>query len=270
MLGAVVYILQAEEDGWLPEFTGRIMHGTFFHMIEESSSELADFIHNEMIIKPFTVSDLQACQPQKVKGKGKLIKRGDLFRWRVTVLHESLLSILLNAELDEGLLLNKQPMLLKDIIVDGEKDRSSGILEEEQLISHCLSERDFSQLRLDFVSPATFRVDDVDYPLPTPALTFNSFAKKWQQLNMPFDISLLDMENIFSRVYIRKWQGESKSIYLTPQRGINTFTGSFVYDFSHLELDEKRFLLLLAQFGVFAGCGRLSTQGMGQIRVKYR
>lgn len=270
MLGAVVYILQAEEDGWLPEFTGRIMHGTFFHMLEHGSSELADFIHNDMIIKPFTVSDLHSCQRQRAKGKGRVIKRGDIFRWRITVLHESLLSILLNVEPGARLVLNKQPMLVQDIIVDGEKDRSSGILEEGELISHCLSVGDFSQLRLDFVSPTAFRVDDMDYPLPTPALTFNSFAKKWQQLDMPLDISQPYIEDILSRLYIRRWQGASQSIYLTPQRGINTFTGSFVYDASHLELEEKRLLLLLAQFGVFAGCGRLSTQGMGQIRVKYR
>lgn len=270
MLGAVVYILQAEEDGWLPEFTGRIMHGTFFHMMELCSSELADFIHNDMVIKPFTVSGLHPCQEQRAKGKGRIIKRGDVFRWRITVLHESLLSILLNVEPGARLVLNKQPMLVQDIIVDGERDRSSGILEEAELIAHCLSVGDFSQLRLDFVSPTTFRVDDVDYPLPTPALAFNSFAKKWQQLDMPLDISLPSVEEILGRLYIRRWQGASKSIYLTPQRGINAFTGSFAYDASHLELDEKRLLLLLAQFGVFAGCGRLSTQGMGQVRVTYR
>ena len=35
MLGAIVYILQAEEDGWLPEFTGRIMHGAMFQILKE-------------------------------------------------------------------------------------------------------------------------------------------------------------------------------------------------------------------------------------------
>ena len=41
MLGAIVYILQAEEDGWLPEFTGRIMHGAMFQILKEKSQELA-------------------------------------------------------------------------------------------------------------------------------------------------------------------------------------------------------------------------------------
>ena len=95
MLGAIVYILQAEEDGWLPEFTGRIMHGAMFQILKEKSQELAEFIHNDMNIKPFTVSELNRCQDNKKSGVGFIIKKGDRFRWRATVLHESLISILL-------------------------------------------------------------------------------------------------------------------------------------------------------------------------------
>ena len=68
MLGAIVYILQAEEDGWLPEFTGRIMHGAMFQILKEKSQELAEFIHNDMNIKPFTVSELNRCQDNKKSG----------------------------------------------------------------------------------------------------------------------------------------------------------------------------------------------------------
>ena len=41
MLGAIVYILQAEEDGWLPEFTGRIMHGAMFQILKEIAEALS-------------------------------------------------------------------------------------------------------------------------------------------------------------------------------------------------------------------------------------
>ena len=75
MLGAIVYILQAEEDGWLPEFTGRIMHGAMFQILKEKSQELAEFIHNDMNIKPFTVSELNRCQDNKKSGVGFIIKK---------------------------------------------------------------------------------------------------------------------------------------------------------------------------------------------------
>lgn len=270
MLGAIVYILQAEEDGWLPEFTGRIMHGAMFQVLKDKSQELAEFIHNEMNIKPFTVSELDRCQDNKKSGVGVIIKKGDRFRWRVSALHETILSVLLQIPIGYRMVLNKQPMVIKKVIADGRKENSSGILEESDLIAHCLSVPNFSKLEINFISPTTFRVDEVDYPLPTPSLLFNSLTKKWQQLEMPLEISLPELETIIKQVYIRSWQGCSKSIYLTAQRGINSFTGSFVYDVSHLALEDKRLLLLLAQFGIFAGCGRLSSQGMGRIKVTYK
>ena len=110
----------------------------------------------------------------------------------------------------------------------------------------------------------------MDYPIPTPSLVFTSLARKWQELTMPLEIMLPELEESLRYVYIRSWQGNSKSVYLTPQRGINSFTGTFVYDISHLNMENRRLLLLLAQFGVFVGCGRLPTQGMGRIKITYK
>lgn len=270
MLGAIVYILQAEEDGWLPEFTGRIMLGAMFQILKEKSQELAEFIHNDMNIKPFTVSELNRCQDNKKSGVGFIIKKGDRFRWRATVLHESLISILLQVPIGHRFILNNQPMVLKKIIMDGQEDVTSGLLDEQDLIAHCLSVNKLSQLKFDFISPTTFRVDEVDYPMPTPSLVFTSLARKWQELTMPLEIMLPELEESLRYVYIRSWQGNSKSVYLTPQRGINSFTGTFVYDISHLNMENRRLLLLLAQFGVFVGCGRLATQGMGRIKITYK
>ena len=166
--------------------------------------------------------------------------------------------------------MNNQPMVLKKIIMDGQEDVTSGLLDEQDLIAHCLSVNKLSQLKFDFISPTTFRVDEVDYPMPTPSLVFTSLARKWQELTMPLEIMLPELEESLRYVYIRSWQGNSKSVYLTPKRGINSFTGTFVYDISHLNMENRRLLLLLAQFGVFVGCGRLATQGMGRIKITYK
>ena len=55
LLGAVVYTLAAEQSGWLPEFTGRVMHGVFFRMLQEASQELASYVHEQMKMKTFSV-----------------------------------------------------------------------------------------------------------------------------------------------------------------------------------------------------------------------
>ena len=75
------------------------------------------------------------------------------------------------------------------------------------------------------------------------------------------------LKNIIEKVYIESWSGSTKSVYLTPKRGINAFTGVFSYNLSAAAPEEQQLLLMLAQFGVFSGCGRMSAQGMGQIDI---
>lgn len=67
MLGAIVYILQAKESGWLPDFTGRVMHGVLFRQLQQYSPALAEYVHDKMETKPFTVSALEEKQSQDRK-----------------------------------------------------------------------------------------------------------------------------------------------------------------------------------------------------------
>ena len=58
MLGAASLYLRAEKNGTLPEFTGRVMHGVFFKTLGNISPELAEFVHDELSMKPFSASEL--------------------------------------------------------------------------------------------------------------------------------------------------------------------------------------------------------------------
>ena len=84
MLGAVVYTLEAEQSGWLPEFSGRVMHGVFFRMLQAASQELASYVHEQMKMKPFTVSSLQGKKYKPVRGK-IYVKQGDVFEEKADV-----------------------------------------------------------------------------------------------------------------------------------------------------------------------------------------
>ncbi|MGM9580877.1 MAG: CRISPR system precrRNA processing endoribonuclease RAMP protein Cas6 [Anaerovibrio sp.] len=268
MLGAVVYILTAEQSGWLPEFTGRVMHGVFFRMLQEASRELASYVHEQMKMKPFTVSALQGKKYKSVRGK-IYVSKGDVFQWRVTGLHESILQVMLQAEPGYMVRVNSLPMQVKALTADGEQNPRAGFLAETDLLGLVLGEENFSRLTIDFLSPTAFRVDVVDYPMPLPGLVFPSLAEKWQQLDMPAEIDRAQVKEIAEKVYIEHWSGRTRSVYLTPRRGVNTFTGTFSYNLSQLPMEERQVLLLLAQFGVFAGCGRMAGQGLGQMQVTY-
>ena len=266
MLGAVVYTLEAEKAGWLPDFTGRVMHGVFFRMLQEYSPELATWIHEKMNLKPFTVAALDLKKYKNVRGK-VFLNEGDRFQWRVTGLHETVLKVMVNIEQGHIFQVNQIPMRVLHIVADGEKNPRSGFLDEEELLEGVLRISGFSRLRLAFHSPATFRVGTVDYPMPLPELVFNSLADKWQQMNMPVSINKSQLKHIIEKIYIESWSGKTGSVYLAPKRGINAFTGGFTYNVSAAAPEEQQLLLMLAQFGVFSGSGRMSAQGMGQIDV---
>ena len=270
MLGAIVYILKAKESGWLPDFTGRVMHGVLFRQLQQYNPALAEYVHDKMEAKPFTVSVLEGQQPHKYSRGSMLINKGDCFTWRVTALHDAILQAMCQLVPSMELQANKIPMTIEQVFINGQEHDRSGVLEVEQLLGACLSEESISTLTLDFLSPTTFRVDKVDYPLPLPHLVFKSLAGKWQDLGMQTELDMSVLEDILPKVGIQGWQGRTKSIYLTEKRGINTFQGIFTYNLESLELEERRLLLLLAQFGVFAGCGRMSSQGLGQLQVKYK
>ena len=133
MLGAVVYTLTAEQSGWLPEFSGRVMHGVFFRMLQAASQELASYVHEQMKMKPFTVSSLQGKKYKPVRGK-IYVKQGDVFQWRVTGMHESILQAMLQTEPGDVLQVNSLPMQVKSLTADGEQNPRAGFFAENDLM----------------------------------------------------------------------------------------------------------------------------------------
>ena len=67
-----------------------------------------------------------------------------------------------------------------------------------------------------------------------------------------------------------EWQGTSRRIYFGRDRGAMAFAGIFAYSLHELPDDRKRLFLMLAQFAVFSGTGRLTAQGFGQTRMEWR
>ena len=268
MLGAAVLYLRAGENGSLPEFTGRVMHGVFFNTLSEISSELAEFIHDELNLKPFSVSELIGQQKRQVTRRKFKVRQGDMFKWRIATLNEELLNAIAHLPLKYRFSINKIPMTLEKIIIDGEREAGTGAINDEELMAACMSMENFSSIRVRFVSPTTFKVNQNDYPLPIPKLFFYSLADKWQQAGMPADINKEYIKELAELIYPSYWQGKSSRTYLAEGRGVRTFKGEFVYELSALSLEERQIMLLLAQFGYFSGCGRMTGQGMGQIEVE--
>ena len=50
-------------------------------------------------------------------------------------------------------------------------------------------------------------------------------------------------------------------------RGLTGFVGKFTFNISKLTEEENQLITILALFGQHCGIGRLSSQGLGQVRV---
>ena len=280
MIGAVVYQLRAEQSALLPIVHGKWLHAVLFHEMAEYSTELADRIHGGNTIKPFSISELmfqkgEAFDPAKMQKtfRGQQcwkIQKGQKLFWRVGALNEEMLKFLLNFKPGSELLVKNIVFYLEEIIVDPIKNQDSGILDERELMVQCLEEPDVNEITFRFLSPVSFRVDTQDVPLPKPELIFGSIADKWNQNRMPVPLRRDEINDIAMNCHLVDWNGKNIRRFYGTKHGINGFEGRFTFDVTKLNENDKRLFLLLAQFSVFSGVGRLTGQGMGQTRVTYR
>lgn len=269
MIGAVVYVLEAEKAVRLPQVNGRLMHAAFFKILNDFSQSLGDFIHNECNLKPFTVSFLEPAEKIPSGEEDWSVRRGDLFLWRVTGLNAEILQAALSVSVGEKIQAGTLSLRVVKMICDGNVRADSGVVTVDDFIAAAKTFPPSKEIAFDFVSPVSFRIDDFDAPYPRPELIFPSLADKWTQAVMPAAVDKKVIRELAAQIRLTYWRGESKVFHLSRNRGTLAFRGNFVYDLESLNHDTRKVFLLLAKFGEFAGVGRLSGQGFGQVRISF-
>lgn len=271
MMGAVIFKLRAEQDAVLPAVNGRLMHAAFFHLLQEVSPDASAYLHDKLTMKPFTVSMLSLPEWKRGKFEGiHTVTKGTVFYWRVTALWEKLLQMILSVPRGYHVQAGRLSLTVEEVSADSEKYGRSGLLDERQLVAYTLSIEKIHSVTFHFLSPASFRVDDVDYAFPDPALLWGSLADKWIRAGFPLDMTDKDdIKAAAAGLLPAFWSGRSRKIYLGRDRGVLAFTGTFTYDLSGLSLEWRQMLLLLAQFATFSGVGRLCGQGFGEVEISY-
>ena len=271
MIGAAIYRLRAEGSAWLPVVHGRLMHAAFFAALRELSPELSGYVHDQMNLKPFTVSGLVLPKQHLREERGRwYIPAGTILRWRVTGLTEMMVQAIAAIPPGYRLQAGSLPLVVERMSMDPGEEADSGALAEDDLIAACLAVPKVDEITFRFLSPVSFRADDRDYPWPLPAYVFASLADKWRQAGLPGALDKTAIHAEAAALRPLAWQGKSQRVYFAHDRGVLAFTGSFTYDLRGLAPERQQLFLLLAQFAVFAGVGRLTGQGFGQTRITYR
>lgn len=270
MIGAVVYELRAVNGGRVPVAHGRLLHAALFALLRSYSPALAERVHNEMNLKPFTVAELELPRGCQKIGNSWQLKIGDIVYWRVTALEEAILAALISAPPGESLQVGQLTLLLDRVIADSEERSDAGVLDLQALLGACLAEPAVKSITFHFRSPVSFRSYDKDFPFPLPDLIFSSLADKWNQCATAPKIDKGDVQRMAAALLPLEWQGATRRVNFGRERSVLAFEGTFSFAMRGLAREEQRILLLLAQFAVFSGVGRLTAQGLGQTRITYR
>ena len=86
---------------------------------------------------------------------------------------------------------------------------------------------------------------------------------------MPGTLDSKKVRQLAAGINITEWHGESVIVPINKSFSISGFKGNFVYDISDLEEEQRKIMILLAQYANIAGVGRMSGQGFGYVRVTF-
>ena len=269
MIGAVVYVLRAENSAPLSPINGRLMHAAFFKILNNYSPTLGTFVHSKKNLKPFTVSFLESAQNFADVEERRPISRGEKFYWRVTGLNEDILQAALSVSVGEKIQTGALSLRVEKIICNSNVRADSGVISLEDFIFGVKHSLPAKEICFDFMSPVSFRIDEFDAPYPRPELIFASLADKWTQSEMPAAVDKKIIRELATQIRLTQWRGESRKFYFGRDRGTLAFFGRFLYNVEVMDKDLSKVFMLLAKFGEFAGVGRLTGQGFGQTRVSW-
>ncbi len=220
----------------LPPTLGRAIHAQFFHWITAADPALAGILHQQEN-SPFNL----AIKPGASRKEMYL---------RIGLLEKKLLAPLLwglSRDLGEEITFTSIPCWLGKWV---DIQQASSFATLSQLAPQKI-------IDLEFVSPTSFKQARDIQPFPLPELVFEGLRRRWNQF-APTELLLSEIE----------WHGRTAAYELKtralkmksePEIGA---TGWVRYEFPE---EQAAIATTLARFAGFAGVGRKTAMGMGQI-----
>lgn len=262
MLGTIFFTLHFNNRGSLPELPGRFLHAAVFSLISSIDEEAGNYWHDMSGIKPFTVT-LDYNQPRR----NHVIQEGDILFLRINVWHRDLWYIL--AETSESMRVQIGP--LQATIVNVHCEAPFGLLLREEnildFVQHRLEAKPARKIEFEFFTPTMFNGTYGDITFPTAELIFASIVNKWNAGDVEDVLDKPRIKELCERVILSDWKGQTKRIYFGRDRGYTGFVGGFTFNLAKLSTEENQLITILALFAQHCGVGRLSSQGLGQVRV---
>ena len=266
MLASFLVMLRPRQAAPIGRNTGRSLHALLLNMIRQVDPALAEALHAEARVKPFTVSMLQGRFSER--GRRRWVRPEEVYRVRYTVLSDAVSTAL-------GYILMEKQTYREPVMIDGERyeivdivtdaaasDGWAGLSSFETLMEECDA---LAKIRLEFASPTTFRQGDVNLLFPLPESVFGSYVRRWNAVApLEFD-QAKTLDAVATWVVAERYDLATRVVpYGAAQ--YNGFVGYCEYRIFSEDTETLRLLNLLADFALFTGTGQKTTQGMGQTR----
>lgn len=267
---SIIIHLESLSEASLDQFTGRGVHGFWFHRWRDLDPALGDQMHDSSDTQPFTLSPLMGL-PRAQRGAVHL-QPGTPARIRVTTLTDALSEAVTSKWLAglEG---------RDDICIPQPKDEEPGVpwkvtrVEVEAEASyealskvHLMNSVPPREWRVEFLTPTTFHGSNGHLPFPLPDSLVNSWMRRWNafaQIALPHEellewtrarlvVSSYDLKTLPAR------EGERLRVGCVGRHGMRA-----------LEMPPylRAAVDLLAHYSSFCGSGSHTAQGLGQTRL---
>ena len=250
----------------LPAWLGRATHAWFLESVQQRNPALAAELHEPNQERPFTVSDLWGPGLER-QGQNKLTP-GTAYSLRVTGCRADISNLLggLAAEPPATIRLLDHPFRVQTATTDPDVSRWAGQTSYAALAqTHMLAKEQPSQLTLHFASPTVFRSNDAYLPLPLPRLVFEGLARQWNNLST---VTIADEVVRYAEecLLISRYRLQTERVDRGQRGGFPGFTGSCTYAFNVRDRYWMGLIHLLADFAFYAGVGKQTAMGLGQVK----
>jgi CRISPR-associated endoribonuclease Cas6 len=250
----------------LPRDLSRASHAIFLQAVARHSAALAQHLHQDSQIKPFTCSNVHGGHRQS----DRLQVEANTPLWmRFTGLNAEVCAALraLAQQPPASVNLDGEEFGVSAATLDAQAHPRANSSTYETLGAPYLLAKDApdSRVALRFVSPTAFRAKGQNLPLPLPRSVFGSLLDKWNAFGpiaLSEDVQRFAEECLAISQFkgrTRAWGGKAGKVLI-----------GFVGQATFAALNKDRYWLslinLLADYAFYAGVGYQTTSGMGQVR----
>lgn len=271
MLISVLVELAPEKNCVIGNWQGKALHAFLLSQVNEISPETAAKLHDDVGLKPFTVSSIMGGS----WGKGEVrLREGEVVRFRITSFEGTLSRLLMAKVLPSitgaGLVLDGTRFEVSGVVADPQAGHEwVGRNRYETLIHSFLEEKRASPVvNLRFASPTAFHSGGNHVPIPIPRLVVESWWRKW---NTFAPVALSDEVVSFAEASLVVSRYNLRTVPVRYGQALTVgFVGKCSLRFVRKEPALRRAVRLLAAFSFYAGTGHRTTMGMGQTRFYSR